>query len=89
MAHPARRRAPSRPPAARRHDKWERPSLAARRRVVRRTALRQARCMGSAERQSGAREEAEFRTDRLRVRRWRAADEPALLAVYGDKSVVR
>jgi hypothetical protein len=45
--------------------------------------------MGSAERQSGAREEAEFRTDRLRVRRWRAADEPALLAVYGDKSVVR
>jgi len=32
---------------------------------------------------------AVFRTDRLVVRRWRAADEPLVLALYGDRRVVR
>lgn len=33
--------------------------------------------------------EPEFRTERLRVRRWRDADLPALLAVYGDAEAMR
>lgn len=33
--------------------------------------------------------ECEFETERLRVRRWRDSDLPALLAVYGDAEAMR